>query len=143
QSDLLGLLLLGEGPQGASGDAELRRRFGPGVTRAALARELETESIARGPQFKGMHIGIHHGIGITLLAEAKDLLDRGDRARAMPLIDQAMGQFVEALKLAPAYLLSIRKMAVALDMKGDHPGAIELLRKGVDLWPDDLQARTE
>jgi len=41
--------------------AQLQARFGPGVTRAALVRELETEAIFRGDQFKGMHIGIHHG----------------------------------------------------------------------------------
>jgi tetratricopeptide (TPR) repeat protein len=143
QSYLLGLLLLGEGPQGEQGEAELQKRFGPGVTREALREELETEAIARGPQFTGIHIGIHHGLGISLLARAGDLLGKGRRLEALPLVDQAMAQFAEALKLAPAYLLSIRKMAVAFDLKGDHPAAIEWLRKGVDLWPEDLQARAE
>jgi tetratricopeptide (TPR) repeat protein/4-amino-4-deoxy-L-arabinose transferase-like glycosyltransferase len=143
QAYLLGLLLLGEGPQGLAADAELQARFGPQVTHAALMKELETEAIARGPQFKGIRIGIHHGLGLTLLAQAKDLLSRGDRGKGLPMVDQAVAQFNEALKLAPAYLLSIRKMAVAFDLKGDQPAAIEWLRKGADLWPDDLQTRVE
>lgn len=143
QAYLTGLLLLGEGPPGARGDAELQARFGPGASRDALMKELEAESIARGPQFKGMHIGIHHGIGITLVQQAQGLLDRGDRQKALPLLDQAMAQFQEALKQAPAYLLSIRKMARAFALKGDQPAAIEWLRKGADLWPDDLQTRAE
>jgi len=143
QAFLLGLLLLGEGPPGERGEAELRKRFGPGVTRQALLKELETEAIARGPQFKAIHVGIHHGLGLTLLAQASDLLDRGDRSEALLLLDRAMAQFAEALKLAPAYLLSIRKMALAYDLKGDHPSAVEWLRKGIDLWPDDLQTRAE
>ena len=143
QAYLTGLLLLGEGPQGARGEAELQARFGPGASREALMKELEVESIARGPQFKGMHIGIHHGIGITLVQQAEDLLNRGERQKALPLLDQAMAQFREALKEAPAYLLSIRKMARAYALKGDQPAAIDWLRRGVDLWPDDLQTRAE
>src|SRR6185436_7833036 len=57
-----GLILLGEGPAGEAGDALLRDKFGPGVTLQAIKRELEVESVARGPQFKGIHLGIHHGI---------------------------------------------------------------------------------
>jgi len=125
QSYMLGLLLLGEGPQGLQGDAELQSRFGPQVTRDALLKEVEAEAVARGPQFKGIHIGVHHGLGLTLVAQARALMDKGERTQALPLLDQAMAQFNEALRLAPAYLLSIRKMAVALDLKGDHPGAIE------------------
>src|SRR5439155_25308947 len=68
QAYLLGLLLLGEGPQGLQGDTDLQACFGLQVTREALMKELEVESIARGPQFKGIHIGIHHGLGLTLLA---------------------------------------------------------------------------
>jgi len=143
QAYLVGLLLLGEGPQGLQGDTDLQARFGPQVTREALMKELEAESIARGPQFKGIHIGIHHGLGLTLLAQAKGLLAKGDRTTALPLVDQAVAQFNEALRLAPAYLLSIRKMAVAFDLKGDQPAAIEWLRKGADLWPEDLQTRVE
>ena len=143
QAYLMGLLLLGEGPPGAAGDAELQKRFGPHVTRAAILKEVEEEAVARGPQFKGIHIGIHHGLALTLLAQAKDLLDKGDRTQALPLVDQAMAHLGEALKLAPSYLLSIRKMAQAYDLKGDLPTAIEWLRKGADLWPDDLQCRIE
>jgi tetratricopeptide (TPR) repeat protein len=143
QAYLLGLLLLGEGPQGLAGDAELQSRFGAGVTRDALLKEVEAEAVARGPQFKGIHVGIHHGLALTFLASAKEHLDKGERAQALPLIDQAMAQLNEALKLAPSYLLSIRKMALAFDLKGDLPSSIEWLRKGIDLWPDDLQARIE
>ena len=143
QAYLTGLLLLGEGPRGARGEAELQARFGTGATREALMKELEVESIARGPQFKGMHIGIHHGIGITLVQQAEQLLGRGERQKALSLLDQATAQFQEALKQAPAYLLSIRKMARAYALKGDQPAAIEWLRKGADLWPDDLQTRAE
>ncbi|HKB07460.1 MAG TPA: glycosyltransferase family 39 protein [Candidatus Polarisedimenticolia bacterium] len=143
QSFLLGLLLLGEGPPGERGDAELQKRFGPEVTRAAISKELEAEAIARGPQFKGIHVGVHHGLGLTLLAQAGALLDKGERVAALPLLDRAMAQFAEALRLAPAYLLSIRKMAMAYDLKGDHSAAVEWLRRGVDLWPEDLQARAE
>ena len=143
QAYLTGLLLLGEGPPGQRGEAQLQARFGPGVTRAALVQELEAEAIFRGPQFKGMHIGIHHGIGITLTQQAEALLGKGERQKALPLLDQAMAQFNEALKLAPAYLLSIRKMARVFALKGDQPAAIDWLRKGADLWPDDLQTRAE
>ena len=143
QAYLTGLLLLGEGPPGPRGEAELQARFGPGASREALLKELEVESIARGPQFKGMHIGIHHGIGIALEQQAEALLERGERQKALPLLDQAMAQFQEALKQAPAYLLSIRKMARAFALKGDQPAAIEWLRKGADLWPDDMQTRAE
>ena len=143
QQYLEGMLLLGEGPPGALGDAQLKSRFGPEATRAAIQKELEAESIARGPQFKGIHLGIHHGIGITLEQKAQALLDKGERAKAMPLLDEAIAQFNEALKLAPAYLLSIRKMALAYELKGDHAASIEWLRKGIDLWPDDLQVRAD
>src|SRR5206468_6913595 len=143
QSFLLGLLLLGEGPPGERGDAELQKRFGPEVTRAAIAKELEAEAIARGPQYKGIHVGVHHGLGLTLLAQARDHLDKGERVAGLPLLDRAMGQFAEALRLAPAYLMSIRKLAMAYDLKGDHPAAIEWLRRGADLWPDDLPTRVE
>jgi len=143
QQFLEGMLLLGEGAPGARGDAELTRRFGPGVTRDALKKELDAESIARGAQFRGIHLGIHHGIGITLVQQAQVLLDKGDRQKAMPLLDEAIVQFNEALKLAPAYLLSIRKLALAYELKGDHAASIEWLRKGTALWPDDLQVRAD
>jgi tetratricopeptide (TPR) repeat protein len=135
-----GLALLGEG--GPAGEQYLRLRH-PGIDLAALKEELEAEAVARGPQFKGMHIGIHHGIGIALVQQASALLEAGDRARAMPLLDQAIGQFAEALKLAPAYLLSHRKIARAHALKGDNAGAIEWLRRAADLWPDDLETRFE
>jgi tetratricopeptide (TPR) repeat protein len=137
-----GLILLGEGPPGPAGDA-LIRGLGPAVTREALLRELEVEAVARGPQFKGIHIGIHHGIGIALVQQAQTLLDQGKRPEALPLLDRAIAQFNEALRLSPAYLLSIRKMARAYLLKGDNAQAIEWLQKGLDLWPEDLQARLE
>ena len=138
-----GLVLLGEGPSGAAGDALLRERFGPGVTVEALQRELEVESVARGPQFKGIHLGIHHGLGIALVQEAQGLLDEGRRVEAMGLLDDAIAQFDEALRIAPSYMLSHRKMARAWLLKGDSPRAIEWLQKGIDLWPDDVLARLE
>jgi len=138
-----GLVLLGEGPAGAAGDALLREKFGPGVTLEAIQRELEVESVARGPQFKGIHLGIHHGIGIALVQEAQTLLDAGRRQDALGLLDQAIAQFEEALRIAPSYMLSHRKMARAWLLKGDSPAAIEWLQKGVDLWPDDVPARLE
>ena len=138
-----GLVLLGEGPPGERGDALLRERFGPGVTVEALKRELEVESVARGPQFKGMHLGIHHGLGIALVQEAHGLLDQGRRVEALGLLDQAIAQFEEALRIAPSYMLSHRKMARAWLLKGDSPHAIEWLQKGIDLWPDDVPARLE
>src|SRR5207247_1647278 len=70
-------------------------------------------------------------------------LEKGERQKAMPLLDEAITQFNEALRLAPAYLLSIRKLALAYELKGDHAAAIEWLRKGIDLWPDDLQVRAD
>ncbi len=137
-----GLILLGEAPPGPEGDA-LIRRLGPAVTREALLKELEQEAVARGPQFKGMRVGIHHGIGIALVQQAQALLAQGKRQEALPLLDRAIGQFNEALRLSPAYLLSIRKMARAYLLKGDNAQAIEWLQKGVDLWPEDLQARLD
>jgi len=138
-----GLVLLGEGPPGERGDALLRDRFGPGVTVEALKRELDVESVARGPQFKGIHLGIHHGLGIAMVQEAQGLLDEGRRVEAMALLDQAVAQFDEALRIAPSYMLSHRKMARAWLLKGDSPRAIEWLQKGIDLWPDDVPARLE
>ena len=105
QAYLLGLLLLGEGSQGERGESELQSRFGPSVTRQALMKELEAESVARGPQVKGIHIGIHHGLGLTLLAEAGDLLGKGDRQRALPLVDQAMVQIGRASCRERVYVL--------------------------------------
>ena len=142
QSYMTGLVLLGEGPRGPEGEAILGR-IGPGVTREALLRELEVESVARGPQFKGMHIGIHHGLGITFMQQAVSLLQRGERPAAMQLLDRAIAQFDEALKLAPAYLLSRRKLARAYSLKGDNAAAIETLTKATEDWPDDLDARME
>src|SRR5262249_52233188 len=52
-----GLVLLGEGPPGAAGDALLREKFGAGVTLEAIRHELEVEAVARGPQYKGIHLG--------------------------------------------------------------------------------------
>jgi len=143
QSYYTGLVLLGEGPAGAEGDLLLTRQFGPGVTREALLKELEVESVARGPQFKGLHLGIHHGLGIAMVQQAQALLAKGQRTEAMPLLDGAIDQFKEALRIAPSYLLSHRKLARALELRGDTPGAVEWLRKAVDLWPEDLQARLD
>jgi tetratricopeptide (TPR) repeat protein len=143
QSYMTGLILLGEGPQGDAGDALLREQFGPRVTREAIARELEVESVARGPQFKGIHLGIHHGLGIAMVQQAQDLLDQGHRTEAMPILDAAIAQFDEALRIAPSYLLSHRKLALAYILKGDTPRGVEILRKAVDLWPEDAPARVE
>jgi 4-amino-4-deoxy-L-arabinose transferase-like glycosyltransferase/cytochrome c-type biogenesis protein CcmH/NrfG len=143
QSYTTGLILLGEGPQGEAGDALLRAQFGPRVTREAIARELEVESVARGPQFKGIHLGIHHGLGIAMVQQAQDLLDQGHRVEAMPILDAAIAQFDEALRIAPSYLLSHRKLARAYILKGDTPRGVEILRKAVDLWPEDAPARLE
>jgi tetratricopeptide (TPR) repeat protein len=142
QSYYRGLVLLGEGPEGPAGD-ELLKGFGPGVTRTALLKELEIESVARGPEFKGIHVGIHHGLGIALVLQAQALLDQGKRGDAMALLDRAVDQFHEALRLAPSYLLSHRKLARAYELKGDTAQAVEWLRKAVDLWPEDMQARME
>jgi tetratricopeptide (TPR) repeat protein len=136
-------VLLGEGPPGAAGDALLREHFGPGVTMEALKRELDVESVARGPQFKGIHLGIHHGLGIALVQEAKGLLDEGRRVEAMGLLDDAIAQFDEALRIAPSYMLSHRKLARAWLLRGDSPRAVEWLQRGIDLWPDDVPARLE
>jgi tetratricopeptide (TPR) repeat protein len=143
QSYFTGLVLLGEGAPGPLGDELLRRHFGAGVTGEALREELEIEAVARGEQFKSIHMGVHHGLGIALLQQGREQSDRGRRQEAMPLIDRAIGQFEEVLKLAPAYLLSHRKLAEAHRLKGDTPGAIDWLSKVVELWPDDLQARME
>jgi tetratricopeptide (TPR) repeat protein len=143
QSYFTGLVLLGEGAPGPVGDELLRRHFGPGVTQDALRKELEIEAVARGDQFKAIHMGVHHGLGLALLMQGREQIARGRRQDAMPLIDRAIGQFEEVLKLAPAYLLSHRKLAEAHRLKGDSPGAIGWLTKAVDLWPDDLQARME
>jgi tetratricopeptide (TPR) repeat protein len=143
QSYTSGLILLGEGPQGEEGDALLREQFGSRVTRAAVARELEVESVARGPQYKGIHLGIHHGIGIALVQQAQTLLDAGRRAEAMTVLDRAIAQFDEALRIAPSYLVSHRKLARAYILKGDTPRGVDILRKAVDLWPEDSQARLE
>ena len=143
QSYYTGLVLLGEGPAGAAGDELLKREFGPGITRDVLLKELEVESVARGPQYKGIHLGIHHGLGIALVQQAQGLIDQGKRMEAMPLLDRAIDQFNEALKIAPAYLLTHRKMARAYELRGDTPQAIDWLRKAVDLWPEDLQARLD
>jgi tetratricopeptide (TPR) repeat protein len=142
-SYLTGLVLLGEGPQGEAGDRLLREQFGPRVTRDAIARELEVESVARGPQFKGIHLGIHHGLGIAKVQQAQNLLDAGRRAEALTILDEAIAQFDEALRIAPSYLLSHRKLARAYILKGDTPRGLEILKKAVDLWPDDSQARLE
>jgi tetratricopeptide (TPR) repeat protein len=143
QSYMTGLILLGEGPPGEAGDALLREQFGPRVTREAIARELEVESVARGPQFKGIHLGIHHGLGIAMVQQAQDLLDQGHRVEAMPILEAAIAQFDEALRIAPSYLLSHRKLARAYILKGDTPRGVEILRKAVDLWPEDAPARLE
>jgi tetratricopeptide (TPR) repeat protein len=139
-----GLLLLGEGASGGTWEQEMRRcGYGSGVSRDLLASELEVEAVARGPQFKGIHLGIHHGIGIAMVQKATVMLDRGERQAALALLDRAIAQFEEALKLAPAYLLSIRKMARAYSLKGDNASAIEWLTKGTDLWPEDLSTRLD
>jgi len=143
QSYYVGLVLLGEGPAGPEGDLLLARQFGPGVTRDALLKELEVEAVARGPQFKGLHLGIHHGLGIAMVQQAQALLAKGHRAEAMPLLDGAIAQFEEALRITPSYLLSHLKVARALQLRGDTPGAVEWLRKAVNLWPEDLQARLD
>lgn len=143
QSYLLGLVLLGEGPPGPEGEALLQRAFGPGVTHAAIAAEVEVESVARGPQFKGIHLGIHHGLGISDLQGAQVLLQQGKRAEAMVRLDRAIGQFQEALRIVPSYLVAHRKLARATQLRDDTPAAVELLRKAIDLWPEDLQARLE
>lgn len=143
QSYYTGLVLLGEGPAGIAGDEVLRRQFGAGVTREVLTRELEIEAVARGAQFKGIHVGIHQGLGIALVQQAQALLDQGKRQQAIPLLDRAIEQFNEALRLVPSYLPSHRKLARAFALKGDAEQAREWLTKAVDLWPDDLQARLE
>ena len=143
QSYYAGLVLLGEGPAGPAGDELLRRQFGPAVTRDALVKELEVEAVARGAQFKGIHVGIHHGLGIALVQEAQALFDQGKRQAALPLVDRAIEQFNEALKIAPSYLPSHRKLARAFSLKGDAEQAREWLIKAVDLWPEDLHARLE
>jgi tetratricopeptide (TPR) repeat protein len=143
QSYATGLVLLGEGPAGPEGDVLLGREFGPGVTRAALLKEIEVEAVARGPQFKGLHLGIHHGLGIAMVQQAQALLANGQRADAMPLLDRAIAELEEALRIAPSYLLSHRKIARALQLRGDTPAAVVRLAKAVDLWPEDLEARLD
>jgi tetratricopeptide (TPR) repeat protein len=142
RSYMLGLVLLGEGPSGAEGE-RLLQSLGPGVTQERLARELEVESVARGPQFKGIHVGIHHGLGIAWLLKGQQLLERGDRPAAMPLLDRAIAQFSEALRIVPSYELSLRKIARAYDLKGDHATALDYMKKASELWPDDLTAALE
>jgi tetratricopeptide (TPR) repeat protein len=137
------VILLGEAPEGPVGEELMRSAFGPGVSRQALQKVLEAEAIAKGPQFGGIHTGVHHGLGIALLQQAQTLLGKGDRLRALPLVDRAIAQFNEALRITPSYLLSQRKMAQAYRLKGDAPAAIEWLRKAIDLWPEDPQARLE
>lgn len=143
QSYFTGLVLLGEGAPGEVGDELLRRNFGSGITGDALRRELEIEAVARGEQFKLIHMGVHHGLGLALLMQGRELIDQGRRKDALPLIDRAIEQFEEVLKLVPAYLLSHRKLAEAYRLKGDTRSAIDWLSKAVDLWPADLQARME
>jgi tetratricopeptide (TPR) repeat protein len=139
----VGLILLGEGPSGPAGDAILKRQLGATIAGDALLRELEIESVAKGPQFKGIHLGIHHGLGIAMLQEAQGLLEAGRRDQAQPLLDQSIVQLREALKIAPSYLMSHRKLARAYQLEGDTPQAVEWLTKAIDLWPEDLPTRLD
>jgi tetratricopeptide (TPR) repeat protein len=139
----VGLVLLGEGPSGPAGDAILKRQFGVAIAGDALLRELEMESVAKGPQYKGIHLGIHHGLGIAMLQEAQDLLQAGRRDQAQPLLDQSIVQLREALTIAPSYLMSHRKLARAYQLEGDTPQAVEWLAKAIDLWPEDPQTRLD
>jgi tetratricopeptide (TPR) repeat protein len=139
----VGLVLLGEGPSGPAGDAILKRALGAPIAGDALLRELEIESVAKGPQYKGIHLGIHHGLGIATLQQAQDLLQVGRRDQAQPLLDQSIAQLREALTIAPSYLMSHRKLARAYQLEGDTPQAVEWLVKAVDLWPEDLQTRLD
>jgi tetratricopeptide (TPR) repeat protein len=139
----VGLVLLGEGPSGPAGDDILKRQLGAPIAGDALLRELQIESVAKGPQYKGIHLGIHHGLGITMLQEAQDLLEIGHRDQAQPLLDQSIAQLREALTIAPSYLMSHRKLARAYQLQGDTPQAVEWLVKAVDLWPEDLQTRLD
>ena len=143
QSFYAGLVLLGEGPAGPAGDEALRRQFGSAVTREALLKELQVESVARGAQFKGIHVGIHHGLGLALVQQAQGFLELGKRQQALPLLDRAIEQFTEALKIVSSYLPAHRKLALAYALKGDSEQAREWLTKAVELWPEDLQARLE
>lgn len=139
----LGLILLNEGPPGPEGDRFLAQ-LGPTVTREALARELEVESVARGAQFKGLHLGVHHGLGLARLQKAQSLLEQGgSRQSAMALLDQAIADFNEALKISPSYLLSMRKLAKATRLRGDNAGGIEILQRASDLWPEDVGTKLD
>jgi tetratricopeptide (TPR) repeat protein len=144
QNYAAGAHLLGETPGWLGRDDRLLSQLvGPDVTREALRRELEAEAMARGPQFKGIRIGIQHGLGIALLMKAETHMARGERTRGLPLIERAIGQFDRVLEMAPAYLLSIRMLGQAHVLKGDNATAIDWLRKAVDLWPDDVRSRLE
>ena len=78
----IGARLLGEEPSWMpQNEAFLARMFGEGVSREAIQRELQVEGLARGPQYKGIRIGIQHGIGIALLMKAERHMARGERTR--------------------------------------------------------------
>jgi len=119
---MLGLVLLGEGPPGAEGERLLqvwpRRHAGEAGARAG-------GRVGRaGGRSSRIHVGIHHGLG-SPGCSGQELLDRGDRRAAMPLLDRAIAQFGEALRIVPSYELSLRKIARAYDLKGDHATALD------------------
>jgi 4-amino-4-deoxy-L-arabinose transferase-like glycosyltransferase len=136
-----GAHLLGEAPPWLETDDRLFSHLG--VTREELQRELQAEALARGPQFKGIRIGIQHGLGIALLMKAEEHMARGMRTSGLPLIDRAIGQFEAVLRIAPSYLLSMRMLGKAHVLRGDNSTAIDWLRKAADLWPDDMRTRLE
>jgi len=71
-----------------------------------------------GRSSQGIHVGIHHGLGIAWLLKGQELLDRGDRRAAMPLLDRAIAQFGEALRIVPSYELSAAEDRARLRSEG-------------------------
>jgi len=137
----VGLLAL-DGLEDGPDDPRLNL-YGARMTRERLGREIATLKEEHQRELRDVHVGLHHGTAVAFMGQAERLIAQDRRKVEAALLDSAIREFDEALRIFPTYTMSMRLEANAYRLQGDNDRAVATLRQIVSLYPEAVPVRLE
>jgi tetratricopeptide (TPR) repeat protein len=128
-----GLQLIGDQPIDGATLGALR------VDPNQVRRDIENERRAQAANFATVRAGLHLGVGLIALDEAKKVL-ASDRGRAQGFLQHGIEELEQTVKLVPT-TPALRRLGQAYSLSGRRTEAEKAYRDAIALEPDDFGSR--
>ena len=128
-----GLELIGDQPIDAATLGSL------GLDPKQVRRDIENERRAQAANFASVRAGLHLGLGLIALDEAKKVLAT-DRARAQGLLQRGIEELEQTVKIVPT-TPALRRLGQAYALTGRKAEAEKMYRDAIALEPNDCGSR--